>query len=319
MARENMVGHNPGAPVGGADRLIVALDVSDHESALAIVEELDNVSLFKIGLQLFLSGDILALLKKLQDAREGEGGVFIDLKLSGDIGNTISRFIERSAALNVKFVTLAEAVPTSRTIATIQVARETRGDNAYPRLLMVPMLSSLDGGDLPEHPGGSSSFIVSRGREMLDHGCDGLIVSGEAIRACRREFQSDVDLVSPGIRPEGFPAQDHKRCTTPAQAIEYGADYLVVGRPILQAPNRRLAAQNIIDEIDNASGSRELPSARPSPSQSMAQSLRARLSPDQNGRGGHPGQPLPESTSAARPNPARSEKADVPLGQGHSA
>jgi orotidine-5'-phosphate decarboxylase len=306
MTREEIVGRNRSAPVGGADRLIVALDVPDHEKALAIVQELDNVSFFKIGLQLFLSGDILALLKKLQDAREGEGGVFIDLKLSGDIGHTISRFIERSAALNVKFITLAEAVPKSRTIATIQVARETRGDNAYPHLLMVPMLSSLDGGDLPEHPGGSSAFIVSRGREMLDHGCDGLIVSGEAIRACRKEFQPDINLVSPGIRPEGFPAQDHKRYTTPTKAIKYGADYLVVGRPILQARNRRLAAQNIIDEIDNTLGSRELPSASIPLGPSIHDSIPAgkALSPDSN---------------PARPNPARSEKADVPLSQGHSA
>lgn len=89
---------------------------------------------------------------------------------------------------------------------------------------------------------------------MLAAGCDGLIVSGDAIGACRRAFGRDVTLVSPGIRPHWAEADDHQRLTTPAVAIRLGADYLVVGRPIRKAQNPRAAAQRIIDEIEEELG-----------------------------------------------------------------
>ena len=86
---------------------------------------------------------------------------------------------------------------------------------------------------------------------MLGAGCDGLIVSGAAIGACRAAFGPDVTLVSPGIRPAWSGADDHLRLTTPADAIRLGADYLVVGRPIRSAVDPREAAQRVIDEIDD--------------------------------------------------------------------
>ena len=239
----------------GKDRLIVALDVPTHEEALEVVGTLDNVSFFKIGLQLFLRGDLLSFIERLRDTRAGEGGVFVDLKLSGDIGHTIGRFVEGCAALDVKFITLSEAVSKSKTIATIQAVRDARGQEGHPHILMVPLFSSLDAEDREAHDPGDArdvnSFILDRGRAMLRYGCDGLIVSGEAIKACKEELPP-CDLVSPGIRPAGFPPQDHKRHTTPAEAIRYGADYLVVGRPILDAADPRQAAQDIIDEVDRA-------------------------------------------------------------------
>ena len=235
------------------DRLIVALDVSSHEEALALVEKLDNVLFFKIGWQLFFSGNYLTLIRKIQERRSEGGGVFIDLKISGDIGNTISRFVEELIRFNVKLITLSESVATSKTIETISTIREVRGQRGYPEILMVPMLSSLDDNDRrlyePNDPRDTDTFILEQGKALLRHGCDGLIVSGNAISVCR---QLDCLLVSPGIRPVGHPAQDHKRFTTPAEAIRYGADYLVVGRPILNASDQRQAAANIIDEIDAA-------------------------------------------------------------------
>ena len=235
------------------DRLIVALDVPTHEEAFGLVDKLDNVSFFKVGLQLLMAGNVLKFIQRLQEERAVQGGIFVDLKLSGDIGNTITRFIESCVALDVKFITLAESTPGATTVKTLQAARDARGGGEYPHLLMVPLLSSLDADDL--HDTGSetdpSEHIVTRGRKMLGHGCDGLIVSGDAIKTCRHEFP-DADIVSPGIRPAWAATDDHKRFTTPDQAIHYGADYLVVGRPILNNPNPRLAAQKIIDEIDNA-------------------------------------------------------------------
>ena len=236
----------------GEDRLIVALDVPTHEEAFSLVDQLENVHFFKVGLELFLRGDVLGFLREIQN-RRAIGGVFVDLKLSGDIGNTITRLVEGCIHLNVKFLTLVESTPQSITIRTLDAAKEARGASKEPRLLMVPLLSSLNADDLraigilndPE------DYILERGRALLGHGCDGLIVSGEAIKACRREFP-DIDIVSPGIRPAWAEADDHKRHTTPQEAIRFGADYLVVGRPITKSPEPKEAARRIIEDIDEA-------------------------------------------------------------------
>ena len=229
--------------LGGADRLIVALDVSSHEEALSLVDRLDNVSLFKIGLQLFLTGHILNLIKKIQDSRRGGGGVFLDLKLGGDIGNTIGSLIRDSRGLDVKFITLVQADPHSLTIETLKRARAARGEHPYPCILMVPLLSSMT------EPGAAAK-ILERGETLLEWGSDGLIVSGPEIGPCRTRFPEAL-LVSPGIRPDGSSHDDHLRHTTPSEAVRLGSDYLVVGRPITQHPDPRAAAQAIIDEVDS--------------------------------------------------------------------
>ena len=185
------MGERPAASLSGKDRLIVALDVPTHEEAFTLVEKLDNVSFFKVGLELFLAGNLLGFIKELQERRSGQGGVFVDLKLSGDIGNTISRFIEGCMALNVKFVTLTESMPYVMTIRTIETALKTRGEAEHPKLLMVPLLSSLSDDDLlSEGIAGTDStqYILERGEKLLVEGCDGLIVSGDAIKACREKI-----------------------------------------------------------------------------------------------------------------------------------
>ena len=239
------------AELTGQERLIVALDVFTHKEAFDLVTNLPNVSFFKVGLQLLMSGDLLGFLGELQKTRGG--GVFVDLKLSGDIGNTITGLVKACMTLNVKFITLVESNPGSITIRTLQAAKEARGASDYPQLLMVPLLSSLSADDLRDQgiDNNPEDFIVNHGRDLLKHGCDGLIVSGQAIRACRREFPDDV-IVSPGIRLAGSSSDDHKRSTTPREAILYGADYLVVGRPITKASDHQSVAQQIIDEIDDA-------------------------------------------------------------------
>lgn len=237
-------------------RLIVALDVPTHEDALSLVKELDNVSFFKVGLELLLAGSILDLVDQMQQTRARKGAVFVDLKLSGDIPNTITRFIEQCQRLNIRFLTLDVPAVTSKTTRTIRAARAARNGSDFPHLLMVPLYSSQDTDDFGEQMLGRyddpSDYIVKRSEQLLEFGCDGLIVSGEAIRACREKYP-DVCLVSPGIRPKGCDHGDHKRYTTPAEAIRYGADYLVVGRPILNAADKRQAAQDIIDEMEQAS------------------------------------------------------------------
>lgn len=254
----------------GKDRLIVALDVPSHDEALALVDTLDNVSFFKVGLELLLAdGGLVPLLERLEARRPagGGGGVFLDLKLSGDIGNTITGLVKQARRLGVRFMTLVESVPAAITVQAIQSARAARAPHATPELLMVPCLSSLDAADLRAAGIDESldSYVVRRGKAMVDAGCDGLIVSGSAIRACRLALGAAVPLVSPGIRPAWAAANDHKRYTTPGEAIRLGSDYLVVGQPIRQASNPRDAAQRIIDEIDDALLERDIHPPVPPP------------------------------------------------------
>jgi len=235
------------ADLRGKDRIIVALDVPTVDQALASVERLDNISFFKVGLQLFMTGGLPDLLHALRTKR-----VFVDLKLPGDISNTIAAVIDACVSMNVELLTLSESMP----LPAIRAARAARAarNSSHPKFLTVPVLSSLDASDLPAAAGGENgveAVIVRRAQAALEAGCDGIIASGDAIQVCRRAFPSTL-IVSPGIRPSGASTDDHKRHTTPAEAVRLGADYLVIGRPILQAPDPRAAAQRIIEEIDRA-------------------------------------------------------------------
>lgn len=220
------------------DRLIVALDVESHERAIDMVKALTNVSFFKTGLATMFTINLVELLRVLRNERGGY--LFFDVKMSGDIGNTVELFISRAEELGIRFITLSE---TPFTEHALKHGKRAKNGSRNPQLLMVPLLSSIPG---------SVEHIVRRGKAMLDMGCDGLVVSGtDAIRACRDSFDDDVPIVSPGIRPSWYDsgAEDHVRHTTPAEAIASGADYIVVGRPIIRAKNPKDAAQRIIDEI----------------------------------------------------------------------
>ena len=241
-------GHGGGVLKQGRERVIVALDVRSHAEAEHLVGRLENVSFFKIGLRLFLAGDLYGLVRRIQEERRG--GIFIDLKMAGDIGNTITDFVEHAAALGIRFITLAESRDDVFTRHSLTAGRKARGARTFPQFLMVPLLSSLSPENFGRPDLTAEEYILERGREMLAAGCDGLIVSGAAIGACRTAFGPDVTLVSPGIRPRWSGADDHQRLTTPADAIRLGADYLVVGRPIRSAADPRRAAQRVIDEID---------------------------------------------------------------------
>jgi orotidine-5'-phosphate decarboxylase len=236
----------PTRQLRGADRLIVALDVTGVDAALRAVDQLDNVSFFKVGLQLFLTGGFPELLKALRGKR-----VFVDLKVPGDISNTIAAVVEMCVQHEVAFLTLSESMPSK----AIRVAAETRNarGRTEPKFLIVPLVSSLDADDVSEAAGSDDleTYVLKRAKRALDAGCDGIIASGDAIRWCRTAFPPAL-IVSPGIRPHGATGDDHKRLTTPSEAIQMGADYLVVGRPIMRAPDPRAAADEVIREIDAA-------------------------------------------------------------------
>jgi orotidine-5'-phosphate decarboxylase len=230
----------------GADRLIVALDVPTVDAALRTIDQLDNVTFFKVGLQLVVACGLPTLMRALRGKK-----VFVDLKMPGDIGNTIGAVVDICVEHGVTFLTVSESMPLAA-IRSAAAARNARGQ-AEPRLLTVPFLSSLDANDLAETARTGDdleTYVLKRAKVALDAGCDGVIASGPAIRWCRIAFPPPAIVVSPGIRFDGATPDDHKRHTTPAEAIRLGADYLVVGRPILRAADPRTAAGRVIREID---------------------------------------------------------------------
>ena len=244
----------------GSERLIVALDVDSVERAARVVDELPDVGAFKIGWRLLMAGLRTRGLAELWERITGaDRAIFVDLKVP-DIGNTVADVVRDLAAdPHVRFLTLHENMQ----LRDIERARDARGPGRTPNLLMVPFVSSLDASDFPriapvEAARGMTldEWILRRAGAALEHGCDGLIASGDAIGLCRARWPKDAErrvlIVSPGIRPAGSGADDHKRLTTPSDAIAAGADYLVVGRPILNAPDRRRAADTIIQEMDDA-------------------------------------------------------------------
>jgi len=234
-------------PQHGADRLIVALDVPSVDAALKAVEQLDNVSFFKLGLQLFMTGGLTTLLQALRGKR-----IFVDLKVPGDISNTIAAVVDMCVEHEVTFLTLSESMP-AKAIRVAAGTRNARG-RSEPKFLIVPLVSSLDADDVTDAIGADDlePYVLERARRALDAGCDGIIASGDAIKWCRAAFPPPTVIVSPGIRPSGSAQDDHKRLTTPSDAIRFGADYLVVGRPIMRAPEPRAAADSVIREIAEA-------------------------------------------------------------------
>src|ERR1700722_4179805 len=222
------------------DRLIVALDVPSIPAAASLVERLgDAVSFYKIGYQLVFAGG-MALAETLVGAGKQ---VFLDLKLH-DIGNTVEKGVESVARMGATFVTV-HAYP-----QTMKAAVAARG-NAGLRILAVTVLTSYDDADL-EAAGyalGVSSLVARRAAQAREIGVDGLVCSAEEAAALRSHVGTSMMLVTPGIRPAGAAAGDQKRGVTPARAIAAGADYLVVGRPIVEAADPKAAAVAIVAEI----------------------------------------------------------------------
>ena len=225
------------------DRLIVALDVPSIPAAASLVERLgDAVSFYKIGYQLAFAGG-MAVAETLVGAGKQ---VFLDLKLH-DIGNTVEKGVESVARMGATFVTV-HAYP-----QTMKAAVAARG-NAGLRILAVTVLTSYDDADL-EAAGyalGVSSLVARRAAQAREIGVDGLVCSAEEAAALRSLVGTSMMLVTPGIRPAGAAAGDQKRVMTPARAIAAGADYLVVGRPIVEAADPRAAAEAIVAEITAA-------------------------------------------------------------------
>jgi orotidine-5'-phosphate decarboxylase len=222
------------------DRLIVALDLPDVAAAEAMIARLgDSVTFYKIGYQLAYAGG-LPLVRQLAGAGKK---VFADLKLH-DIGNTVGRGVESVAALGATFLTV-HAYP-----QTMQAAVEARAASGL-KILAVTVLTSYDDADLNAagYRLGVSDLVQARALQAQALGIDGLVCSPQEAASLRKRMGHQMMLVTPGVRPAGSASGDQKRLMTPGRAVAAGADYLVVGRPVVEAADPKAAADAIQAEI----------------------------------------------------------------------
>ncbi|MBV9260124.1 MAG: orotidine-5'-phosphate decarboxylase [Pseudolabrys sp.] len=225
------------------ERLIVALDLPSGAVAGVMVAKIgDAATFYKVGYQLAFA-DGLPFVRGLITAGKQ---VFIDLKLH-DIGNTVAKGVESVAKLGATFLTV-HAYPQTMKAAT----EAARGSGL--KILAVTVLTSYDDNDLATagYRCGVSELVAMRAKQARDLGIDGLVCSAEEAAALRKIVGKDLVLVTPGIRPAGAASDDQKRIMTPEKAIAAGADYLVVGRPVLEAADPKAAAQAIVNEIEQS-------------------------------------------------------------------
>jgi orotidine-5'-phosphate decarboxylase len=228
------------------DRLIVALDVPSISEARALVDKLDGVvSFFKIGLWLQFAAGLDGLIDKLL----GRGKrVFLDAKMF-DIGETVKQGVARAAERGVSFVTVHGDAE------IMKAAVEGKGD-APLKIFAISVLTSIDEDGLRDlgYLCSVEDLIRIRVRKSVECGCDGVIAAPHDNPDRIRELAGEHRLLiaTPGVRLAGSSADDHKRPGTPRQAIASGADYLVVGRPIVRSGDPARAAADIIADMRGA-------------------------------------------------------------------
>lgn len=229
------------------NEIIVALDVPSAKEATAAVREIgDAVSFYKVGLELFIADGPAVL-----DALKGEGKrIFLDLKLH-DIPRTVERAVESCMKFGVELLTLHASGSKAMIESAAKAVREAKSNT---KLLAVTVLTSMDQSDL-EILGVTRPMqeqVVALGSMAVAAGAHGLVCSPKEVVALRKVLGVEPWLITPGVRPAGGDVGDQKRVATPGQAIRDGSTHLVIGRPILDASDKRAAAQAIREEMDEA-------------------------------------------------------------------
>lgn len=253
-----MPAHQPASQTGAAAptadlmqtarrRLIVALDVPDAPSALRLIDQLeDTCSWFKVGLELYVAAGPSVIEPILSRGHN----VFLDLKLH-DIPNTVAGAVRSAAQLGVRMLTLhASGGP-----AMLSAAKEALAGTADPpELLAVTVLTSMDAGQLHATGVGRipSSQVELLAKMGMEAGIRGFVCSPQEVATLRALTGPQGVLVIPGIRPTGAAIGDQKRIAGPAEALRLGASYLVVGRPITQAPSPAHAATAILQQMSES-------------------------------------------------------------------
>ncbi|TSA40763.1 MAG: orotidine-5'-phosphate decarboxylase [Methylococcaceae bacterium] len=222
------------------ERLIVALDVPAIAEAKLFVEELgESVCFYKIGMELFMSGNCFDFIEDLKNKQKK---IFVDLKFF-DVPETVGRAIKALSSKGVDFATV------HGNDAMLAAAVKEKG----PLMVFaVTALTSLDQGDLADlgFKCNVEELVLSRAKRALSLGCDGVISSGLEVGKLRSSLDNKLLVITPGIRPvDNAVKDDQKRVVSVGEAFKHGADYIVMGRPIRDAENRREMVDNIQLEI----------------------------------------------------------------------
>lgn len=228
------------------ERLIVALDVKTLKEAGDIIKKLSPaVRVFKIGIELFT----LCGPDSVRMVHDNGAKAFLDLKFH-DIPNTVANAVRSAAGLGV-FMLNIHTLGGSEMIR--QAARAVAESGQKPKLLGVTVLTSMDQASIQEVGIGGrlEDEVVSLAGMGKNAGLDGVVASPKEAELIRKGLGKDFIIVTPGIRPAWAEIGDQKRTTTPAEAIKAGADYVVVGRPILEARDPAEAAKKIIEEMES--------------------------------------------------------------------
>lgn len=230
------------------NRIIIALDVENRERGLALVRALGDAEVFKVGMELFTAEgpSLLAEIRALGKQ------VFLDLKFH-DIPNTVGEAVRMAVRHGVQMLTLHTSGGAEMMArAAAAAAEEAEKKNAAPPLLLgVTILTSLKSEQLQEI-GMSANVqeqVLRLAKLARDSQLDGVVCSAQEIEVIKKELGGDFLVVTPGIRPSWAAAQDQKRVMTPAEALQKGADYLVIGRPITAATSPKDAFEMVAEEV----------------------------------------------------------------------
>lgn len=227
-------------PIPRKERLIFAMDVSSPDEAKALANQLgDSVIFYKLGLQIFMAGGYYDLIKWL---REKGKKVFVDLKFF-DVPETVKSAVSQLKDRGVSFATVH---------GNEEMLKAAVQEKNGLKILAVTVLTSLDNADLRDlgFQCDVKTLVLSRAKRALQIGCDGVISSGLEAAELRKNLGDNFLIVSPGIRPmENRTQDDQKRIATVKEAFLQGADYIVVGRPIRNAQDPKVKAEEIQQEI----------------------------------------------------------------------
>lgn len=235
------------------ERLIIPLDVASIAAAEPLVAALaPHIGLFKIGLQLFHNEGPRAI----ELLREEGVGCFYDGKFY-DIPNTVAGAVSAVTRLGVKILNVHASGGSKMMAAAAEAAETAALDAGLPRPLVfaVTVVTSLDDAALLDELGIGRPMdeqVVHLARLAQDSGLDGVVCSALEAPLVKNACGPDFQIICPGIRPQGADTHDQERVVTPAMALEAGADYIVIGRPITQAENPVAAAQNVVKELKEA-------------------------------------------------------------------
>ena len=232
------------------NKIIVPLDVATEAEAIALVETLPEVNWWKVGLELFIScGPSI-----LTELKEREKRIFLDLKLH-DIPNTMAGACRVAGGYGVDLITVhATAGREALKAAQIAAAEGAQiANQPAPKLIAVTILTSLTSQDLAfdlKIPLELPEYVLNMALLAEESGLGGAVCSAQEVAELRRVCRDDFLLVCPGVRPSWAARGDQKRSLTPAKAIKAGADYLVIGRPITESEDPRMALARICEEIE---------------------------------------------------------------------